>query len=44
MKCITNLNEFEIHTVFQKLDIDRSGTLEFEEFYFLVCVIIAVKV
>ena len=44
MKYLTNLNGTEIHIVFEKLDIDRSGTLEFEEFYFLVCVLIAVKV
>lgn len=44
MKHVTNLKDREIHTVFDKLDIDRSGTIEFEEFYFLVCLLIAVKV
>lgn len=41
---MTDLSNNEIYTVFEKLDVDRSGTIEFEEFYFLVCILIAVKV
>jgi Ca2+-binding EF-hand superfamily protein len=44
MKHVTNLKSSAIRTVFEKLDVDRSGTLEFEEFYFLVCVLVSVKV
>ena len=44
MKYMTNLGRFEINKVFEKLDIDKSGHLEFEEFYLIFSVLIAIKV
>ncbi len=40
----TDLKESQAYKVFDVFDLDRSGTVEFDEFYLLVCILIAVKV
>ena len=44
MKSITDLNYHQIYKVFDMLDVDGSGEIDFDEFYLLMCIIIAVKV
>lgn len=44
MKFVTDLTKNQIYTVFKKLDINRSGLIEFEEFYLIICILIAIKV
>ncbi|XP_020903964.1 EF-hand calcium-binding domain-containing protein 9 [Exaiptasia diaphana] len=43
MRVSTDLNESEIYKVFDMLDVDGSGTIDFDEFYLLVCILIAVQ-
>ena len=43
MKRFTDLDENRIYKVFDMLDTDSSGTIDFNEFYLLVCILIAVK-
>lgn len=43
MKYLTDLTKREIYLLFDKLDIDNSGCIEFEEFYFIICILIAIK-
>lgn len=43
MKRFTDLNEDRIYKVFDMLDTDCSGSIDFNEFYLLVCILIAVK-
>ncbi|CAF0867540.1 unnamed protein product [Brachionus calyciflorus] len=43
MKCTTNLSSKQIITVFKKLDINKSGFIEIEEFYLIVCILISTK-
>ncbi|CAG7837865.1 unnamed protein product [Allacma fusca] len=43
MKQTTDLESGEIGVVFRLLDVDGSGTMEFDEFYLLFCVMIACK-
>eukprot|EP00003_Mantamonas_plastica_P031316 TRINITY_DN809_c0_g1_i5.p1 TRINITY_DN809_c0_g1~~TRINITY_DN809_c0_g1_i5.p1 ORF type:complete len:320 (+),score=95.43 TRINITY_DN809_c0_g1_i5:95-961(+) len=40
---ITDLTERSIYTVFDMFDVDNSGSIEFDEFYLLCCMLIAVK-
>ena len=44
MHAITDLSKGEIYKVFDMLDVDRSGLLDFNEFYLLICIILAVRV
>ncbi|XP_062507241.1 EF-hand calcium-binding domain-containing protein 9-like [Corticium candelabrum] len=43
MKSVTDLSERHIYKVFDTLDVDCSGLMDFDEFYLLVCILIAVK-
>lgn len=43
MSSSTNLTTEQIYKVFDMLDVDCSGTLDFDEFYLLVCILIAVN-
>ena len=43
MKRFTDLDESRIYKVFDMLDTDCSGSIDFNEFYLLVCILIAVK-
>lgn len=43
MRQITDLDETRIYKVFDMLDTDCSGSIDFNEFYLLVCILIAVK-
>lgn len=43
VKSITDLNENRIYKVFDMLDTDHSGSIDFNEFYLLICILIAVK-
>ena len=40
----TDLSKDMIYRVFDMLDVDHSGLLDFDEFYLLVCILIAVRV
>lgn len=44
MRSVTDLGQRQIYKVFDMLDIDGSGLLDFDEFYLLVCILIAVQV
>ena len=44
MKSVTDLNQRQIYEVFDMLDVDGSGLLDFDEFYLLVCILISVQV
>ena len=39
----TDLDESHIYKVFDMLDTDCSGSIDFNEFYLLICILIAVK-
>jgi Ca2+-binding EF-hand superfamily protein len=39
----TNLQKHEISSIFELFDLDASGRIEFDEFYLLVCILIAAK-
>jgi Ca2+-binding EF-hand superfamily protein len=43
MKHATNLNTSKILKLFETLDVDDSQEMDFDEFYLLVCMLIAVK-
>lgn len=43
MQSSTDLSEEHILRIFDTLDIDHSGSIEFDEFYLLVCMLVAVK-
>ena len=43
MKTATDLNTDQIFKVFDKLDVDRSGAMDFDEFYLLISIFIAVQ-
>lgn len=43
MNSSTDLTTSQIYKVFDMLDVDCSGTLDFDEFYLLVCILIAVQ-
>ena len=40
----TDLSKDQIYRVFDMLDVDNSGLLDFDEFYLLVCILLAVRV
>lgn len=41
MKTSTDMTKNQIYKVFDMLDVDCSGTLDFDEFYLLICILIA---
>ena len=43
MKSATDLSTNHIYKVFDMLDVDGSGTIDFDEFYLLICILIAVQ-
>ena len=43
MSMSTNLNEQDIYKVFDMFDVDHSGSIEFDEFYLLICMLVAIK-
>eukprot|EP01135_Chromosphaera_perkinsii_P005963 Nk52_evm8s375 gene=Nk52_evmTU8s375 len=43
MRMCTDLTESQIYNVFDMLDVDASGLMEFDEFYLLVCILTAIK-
>lgn len=44
MKNTTNLSESHIYLLFDTFDVDASGAIEFDEFYLLFCMLVAIKV
>eukprot|EP01135_Chromosphaera_perkinsii_P009641 Nk52_evm91s1810 gene=Nk52_evmTU91s1810 len=43
METSTDLSEEHIYDVFDMLDLDGSASVEFDEFYLLVCMLVAIK-
>lgn len=43
LKSATDFNDMKVAMVFDMLDVDSSGIIDFDEFYLLVCILIAVK-
>eukprot|EP00002_Diphylleia_rotans_P004537 TRINITY_DN1338_c0_g1_i7.p1 TRINITY_DN1338_c0_g1~~TRINITY_DN1338_c0_g1_i7.p1 ORF type:complete len:210 (-),score=58.16 TRINITY_DN1338_c0_g1_i7:386-1015(-) len=43
MKMTTDLSENQIYNVFDMFDVDDSGSIEFDEFYLLFCMLVAIK-
>ena len=41
---VTDLSHDQIYKVFDMLDVDRSGLIDFDEFYLLVCILISINV
>ncbi|XP_077992178.1 EF-hand calcium-binding domain-containing protein 9-like [Glandiceps talaboti] len=39
----TDLNKHRIYKVFDMLDVDGSGQIDFDEFYLLICILIAIQ-
>lgn len=44
MRHVTNIDKKKIYKVFDMLDVDGSGEMDFDEFYLLMCILIAIKV
>ena len=44
MRSATDLSKERIYTAFDLLDVDNSGLIDFDEFYLLICILIAVRV
>ncbi len=44
MQLATDLSKTKIYRVFDMLDVDHSGLIDFDEFYILICVLLAVRV
>ena len=44
MHSATDLSQDKIYALFDMLDVDHSGLLDFDEFYMLLCILIAVRV
>ncbi|XP_013394434.1 EF-hand calcium-binding domain-containing protein 9-like [Lingula anatina] len=43
MRQVTDLDKKKIYKVFDMLDVDGSGEIDFDEFYLLSCILIAIK-
>ncbi|KAJ3228378.1 EF-hand calcium-binding domain-containing protein 9 [Clydaea vesicula] len=43
METVTDLNRNGSLSVFDIFDLDRSGSVEFDEFYLLICILVAVS-
>jgi Ca2+-binding EF-hand superfamily protein len=44
MRSVTDLGDKEIYLLFDTFDVDCSGSIEFDEFYLLFCMLVAIKV
>ena len=44
MLAVTDMSRSRIYMVFDMLDVDASGEIEFDEFYLLVCILISNQV
>ena len=44
MRQCTDLGNKEIYLLFDTFDVDCSGSIEFDEFYLLFCMLVAIKV
>ena len=44
MSHATDLSNDQIYQVFDMLDVDHSGLLDFDEFYLLICILVSIKV
>ena len=40
---VTDLTDTQSYKIFDLFDMDRSGGVEFEEFFLLICILVAVK-
>ena len=43
MKTVTDLNKAEVYRVFDMLDVDGSSSIEYNEFYLMVCILVSIK-
>ncbi|XP_014662555.1 PREDICTED: EF-hand calcium-binding domain-containing protein 9-like [Priapulus caudatus] len=43
LNAITNLGKVKIYKVFDMLDVDGSGDIDYDEFYLIICILIAIK-
>lgn len=43
LNSVTDLTESQSYSVFDMLDVDGSGSIDFNEFYLLICIFIAVQ-
>lgn len=44
MKRATDMKQGMIYKIFDMLDFDGSGQIDFNEFYVIICILVAVKV
>lgn len=44
MQNTTDLNKSQIYRLFDMLDVDHSGFIDFDEFYVLICILLSVRV
>jgi len=44
MKRATDMSKSMIYKIFDMLDFDGSGQIDFNEFYVIICILVAVKV
>ena len=44
MKHATDMKQSMIYKIFDMLDFDGSGQIDFNEFYVIICILVAVKV
>lgn len=44
MQNVTDLSEDKITNVFDMLDVDHDGVIDFDEFYLLICIMTSFKV
>jgi len=44
MDVATDMRKSTIYRLFAMLDVDRSGLIDFNEFYILICILLAVRV
>lgn len=44
MKRTTDMTQDMIYKIFDMLDFDGSGQIDFNEFYVIICILVAVKV
>ena len=43
MRSTTDLRDSQIYNVFDMFDVDNSGSIEFDEFYLLICMLVAIN-